>query len=546
MVPVAYYAVLVTAWMLLSASTALRPGRRGIFAALAYPVGWAAGELPAQAIVIQGGLLGLLWWWGWPRTHWLSVVIGVLAGLVIIENIVLVLIAFYSRRIVRKAMANSPRRPLEIPRPRDDFFGTWWRTALQIPYHPRGMQLITDIAYGPLERNRLDVWRMSTTPMNAPVIFYIHGGAWTFGNKREQGRPMLHEFVTRGWIAVACNYRLAPKHPWPAQIEDVTRAFGWVKKYVANYGGDPDRVVVAGGSAGGHLAALLSLSADDPTWRPADMQGVSDWSTRGCMPFYGVLEMTGDEEHWHGLGRGLRILLEGRVVQTPYGENENLYRQMSPLHRIHVAAPPFFVVQGGNDTLVDVNVARGFVQAFTRIALAPIYHVELPFTQHAFDVTASPRTSATTRAAVAFATSVNQPRRALSPTLVARFQSPPTQLLVELSPGQWVGAQEAATGLGPFPIVSADNPFSQCLGEDVNAPHRVEFGEVLARHGIGVRRTMARDPSGDWPDEQGVALLDTSREFAVALARAFDQLAFYVVSEEGVVVCRSYDGLVLD
>jgi len=75
--------------------------------------------------------------------------------------------------------------------------------------------------------------------LRAPVLLYVHGGSWTFGDKREQGRPMLHEFVRRGWIAVVPNYRLAPRHPWPAQIEDVTRALGWVKKNIATYGGDP-------------------------------------------------------------------------------------------------------------------------------------------------------------------------------------------------------------------------------------------------------------------------------------------------------------------
>jgi acetyl esterase/lipase len=155
-------------------------------------------------------------------------------------------------------------------------------------------------------------------------------------------------------------------------------------------------------------------------------EGVADWSVRGCMSFYGVLEMTGDETHWHGLGRGLLILLEGRVVkQQQFDEHEDIYHAMSPLEKIDVDAPPFLVVQGGNDTLVDVNVARDFVEKFRVTALSPIYYVELPFTQHAFDVTASPRTSATTRAAVAFATSVTQPRPSLTTLLVDGYQSPP-------------------------------------------------------------------------------------------------------------------------
>ena len=538
----AYFVLALSAWLLLSASTALRPGRRGIFAALAYPVGWAAGELAAQAIVVEGLLLGLLWWWGWPRTHSLVVVILAITALVVIENVALVAISFHSRTIVRRAMGTNPRRPLATPRPRDDYFGKWWRTALQIPFHPRHMQIIRNVVYGPERRNRLDVWRTSTTPSSAPVVFYIHGGAWTFGDKREQGRPMLHEFVERGWIAVVCNYRLAPRYPWPAQMQDVTRTLGWIKKNIATYGGDPDRVVVSGGSAGGHLAALLALSANDKTWRPAGCEGVPDWSVRGCMSFYGVLEMTGDETHWHGLGRGLLILLEGRVVQQPFDEHQDVYHAMSPLERIDTDAPPFLVVQGGNDTLVDVNVARDFVEKFRVTALSPIYYVELPFTQHAFDVTASPRTSATTRAAVAFATSVTQPRPSLTTLLVDGYQSPPTQLLVEVSNGRGGPATDAAHELGPFSVVTGDNPFSRPQEDDANAMRRHELLGLVADHDVDVRATIARDPTGQWPDEQGVALIGRGHDFAQALARAFEQFAFYDVTEEAVVVRSCVDG----
>jgi len=403
---VAYVVALVSAFLVISAATALRPGRRGLLAVFAYPVGWAAGELAFQGIVVEFLALGILHWWGWPRTHWLALLVNVLACVVLAENLILLGILFDTRRLVRRQMRASPRAPLEVGRARDDRFGSWWRTALQLSLHPRDMQLVRNVAYGPAARHRLDVWRTSTTPLGAPVIFYLHGGAWTFGDKREQGRPMLHEFVRRGWVVVAPNYRLAPGDPWPAQIEDAVRALGWIKKNVATFGGDPNRVVVAGGSAGGHLAALLALTSDDPTWRPIEMRDVADWSVRGAISFYGVLEMTGDERYWRSLGRGLRVLLESRVVQVPYLGHEALYEALSPYHRVHAQAPPFLVIQGVNDTLVDVKVARDFVERFRSVASAPVYYVELPFTQHAFDVTASPRTSATTRAAVAFAESV--------------------------------------------------------------------------------------------------------------------------------------------
>jgi acetyl esterase/lipase len=535
----AYFVVLVSAFLVLSAATALRPGRRGLSAILAYPVGWAAGELPVQGIVSQVALLGLLAWWGWPSVAWLELLIDVLAVVSVAQNLMLVFIAFYSRRIVRRAMASSPVAPLKISRARDDEFGAWWRTAMQFPFHPRDMQLVKNVVYGPLPRQRLDVWRMSTTPLHAPVVLYVHGGSWIMGDKREQGRPMLHEFVRRGWIAVVPNYRLAPRHPWPAQIQDVTRALGWVKKNIATYGGDPERVVVSGGSAGGHLAALVALSSKDATWRPGDLADVVDWSVRGALAFYGVLETTGDEAHWRGLGRGIRILLERRIVQVPYEGNEPFYRAMSPFDRIGADAPPFFVVQGRNDTLVDVQVARDFVTKFREVAHAPIYYVELPFTQHAFDISASPRTSATTRAAVAFAESVVQ-RPRLTSSLVKSYQVPPTELVVKVSTGEWVGAREAARELGPFTVLTSDNPFSNALSAEENAQRRGELHADLRRRGVRVRHAIGRDPMGAWPVEEGFALLDQSIEFARDLARAWDQFAIYDVSEDHVLV-RSVD-----
>ncbi len=541
----AYFVALASGFLVLSAATALRPGRRGLFAALAYPVGWAAGELAGQGVVAEAALVGLLWGGGWPTTNWLSLLVLVLASVVVVENLALLAILFRSRSVVRRAMERSLDRPLKVPTPSEDLFGNWWRTALLVPFHPRDMQISRNIAYGPLERHRLDVWRTSTTPKDAPVIYYLHGGAWTFGDKREQGRPMLHEFVRRGWVVVAINYRLAPKFPWPAQIEDATRALGWIKKNIATYGGDPDRVVIAGGSAGGHLASLLALSADDHTWRPEQMSDVTDWSVRGAMSFYGVLEMTGDQEHWRGLGRGIRLLLERRVVQFPYTGHEELYRSLSPYERIAKDAPPFFVVQGVNDTLVDVNVARAFVSKFRDVAFAPIYHIELPFTQHAFDVTASPRTSATTRAAVAFAESVALKRPTISNELVANYQVPPTQLLVNVGNDTWLNAQEAASTLGPFCVVTSDNPFSQALNEHENETRRRSMRASLERHGATFVETRSRDVSGQWSDELGFALLGSARENAKALARSWNQFAYYDVDTRAVTVRDAHSDVVL-
>src|ERR1700690_4394643 len=109
----AYFVTLGSGFLVLSAATALRPGRKGLSAVLAYPVGWAAGELPVQGIVTESALLGLLAWWGWPTTQWLNLLVFVLAIVAFVENLALVFIAFYARRIVRRSMAEAPE-PLQI------------------------------------------------------------------------------------------------------------------------------------------------------------------------------------------------------------------------------------------------------------------------------------------------------------------------------------------------------------------------------------------------------------------------------------------------
>ena len=532
----AYVVALVSAWLALVAMTALRPRRRGVLAALSYPVGWVAGELPTQAITVELALLGLLAWWGWP-VGWIDPVVAVLALVVIGGNLALFVAAWQARRVVVAAMANAPDRPLVVAGPREDVYGRWWRTALKLPFHPRGLIVTKNVPYGPEPRHRLDVWRTREDLAGAPVIFYIHGGAWTFGDKREQGRPMLHEFCARGWIVVAANYRLAPRDPWPAQIEDVIRTLAWVKREIAAYGGDPERVVIAGGSAGGHLAALAALAGDDPAWRAGEDASL-DLSVRGCLSFYGVLEMTGDEDHWRGLGQGLRRLLEHRVVQMSYAGHEDLYRSLSPLHRLRAGAPPFFVVQGVTDTLVDVQVARNFVDAFRARCVAPIYYVELPLTQHAFDLTASPRTSATTRAAITFAEAVAAPRPPLESWLEV-YRVPPCELVVETEDGS-VDAVTYATWRGPFYVVTSDNPGSIARGDADNAADRADCAARLVARGLRAVSTRALDPSGVHPEELGFVVAD--RDLALGFARRYGQLAIYEVTAEGVAVLDARNG----
>jgi acetyl esterase/lipase len=246
-------------------------------------------------------------------------------------------------------------------------------------------------------RHRLDVYRSRLAPPErAPVMVYVHGGGWVIGDKREQGKPMMFELVARGWVCVAINYRLSPKATWPDHIVDVKRALAWVKEHVGEYGGDPEFVAISGGSAGGHLCALAALTAGDPVFQPG-FEG-ADTSVQAAVPFYGVMDLTSDPEGSAVFGPGLVEMLEKTVMKVKEADHPEVFRNASPTYRVQPDAPPFFVLQGTNDTLVPVETARRFVARLRAVSRSPVAYAEFPLAQHAFDVLASLRTQASTSA----------------------------------------------------------------------------------------------------------------------------------------------------
>jgi acetyl esterase/lipase len=267
-----------------------------------------------------------------------------------------------------------------------------------IPFKGRAVDVTRNLDYGGdgSPRQRLDIYRSRLAPPDkAPVMVYVHGGAWVIGEKREQGKPMMFELVARGWVCVAINYRLSPKATWPDQIVDVKRAVAWVKEHIADYGGDPSFVAISGGSAGGHLCALLALSAHDPAFQPGFEE--ADTSVQACVPFYGVVDLTRSAEASR-FGTGMMEMLEKSVMKVKEAEHPEVFRDASPTCRVRSDAPPFFVLHGRNDSLVPVETARAFVRRLRAASRAPVAYAELPLAQHAFDVLASLRCQATTSA----------------------------------------------------------------------------------------------------------------------------------------------------
>lgn len=123
-------------------------------------------------------------------------------------------------------------------------------------------QVTRDVAYGPDARNRLDVF-VREGAAKAPVLVFLHGGGFVMGDKHTEGSPFysnVGEFAARmGWVGVPMTYRLAPAHKFPAGAEDIAAAVGWLRDNVAQYGGDPDRIVLSGQSAGAaHVASYVA------------------------------------------------------------------------------------------------------------------------------------------------------------------------------------------------------------------------------------------------------------------------------------------------
>ena len=129
---------------------------------------------------------------------------------------------------------------------------------------PRGGEVVRDIAYGDDERHRLDVYLPLGADGPAPVAIFLHGGGFIRGDKAD--RYHVGDYFSRhGILAVLPNYRLGPRHRWPAGAEDVAAALGWARAHVARHGGNPDHIVLVGESAGAaHIAAATLLRRFHP------------------------------------------------------------------------------------------------------------------------------------------------------------------------------------------------------------------------------------------------------------------------------------------
>jgi len=256
------------------------------------------------------------------------------------------------------------------------------------------VEVIRHIPYGPAGvRQQLDIYRPRFIPEEGcPVLLQIHGGAWMMGDKGGQALPLMYELASRGWICVAANYRLSPSVSFPTHLHDCKAALCWIRENGREYGMNPDFVAVTGGSAGGHLSAMMGLTENRAEFQPDHPD--TDTSVQACIPFYGVYDFLVRYDQ-HPNRSVYERFLTGRVLHETLQDNPELWDLASPVAQIHPEAPPFMVVHGALDSLAAVTEGQVFSQKLRETSNNPVVYLELPGAEHAWEVVHSLRTEHT-------------------------------------------------------------------------------------------------------------------------------------------------------
>ncbi len=321
-----------------------------------------------------------------------------------------------------------------------------WRLLAPFAWHHRSVERMRNVEYARVggHRLRLDIYRPRERgpAVRRPAVLQIHGGAWVMGDKRSQGVPLLTHLAACGWVGFNVNYRLSPVATFPDHLIDLKRALAWIRAHADELGVDPGFIAVTGGSAGGHLAALMALTAGDPRYQPGFEQ--ADTSVQAAVPFYGIYDFT------NRLGTHPRVffrLLERYVVKAFLDEEPERYREASPLDHIRPDAPPFLIIHGDRDTLAPLADARLFARELAAVSRAPVIFAELRGAQHAFDVFVSPRSIPVIEAVERFLTAMSLVRGDLGADLGVAAGPPGLQVVTGgggVAAGERVGLEGGA------------------------------------------------------------------------------------------------------
>ncbi len=404
----------------------------------------AVGYVPFIAViaaVLAGVGAGYGSWW-----------VAVPAGLAAVGAIAVIVRVGTAR--VDLAGALGPGWDDRIPaRLRSGMVRRWWTGRLANSAQPR---LRRDVAFATVPGTdhvlRCDVWQppAGVTPSRVAVV-YLYGSGYMLLDKDFATRPLFRHLASRGHVIVNVAYRLYPQADVPGMAADGLRAVAWVRDHAAELGIDPDRIVLVGGSAGGHLALLGAYGNHAPAVRPPELTG-SDLRVAAVASLYGQVSL--DTMYWHtGQDKtcspddpppdwtappsrtlvrlfgdnAARLRLQflsygGRSILLTGGTPDTVperYAQASALTYLHAQCPPTLLMHGTHDEMAPVAAVRQ-LQARLEQAGVPVTAVYLPHTDHMFDLVGT-RWSPAARVAIytlerfLAAISITEPRAAAHP-----------------------------------------------------------------------------------------------------------------------------------
>lgn len=205
-----------------------------------------------------------------------------------------------------------------------------------------------------------------------PLIVWVHGGAWRAGSKSS---VPIKDLVNQGFAIASVEYRLSSQAAFPAQVHDIKAAIRWLRESASKYGYDPDQVVIAGASAGGHLAALVGVSAKHPDLNGSVAPNSQAADVAAIVSFYGAsnLETILDQSTPHGLNvriPALQLLLRAQPEQDPA-----LAKLASPVNHVGKDDPPILLFHGDQDPQMPINQSHELQGAYDRAGVEAIFDV---------------------------------------------------------------------------------------------------------------------------------------------------------------------------
>ncbi len=238
-------------------------------------------------------------------------------------------------------------------------------SAQQVPpfEKPENVEVQRDVVYGRGgDRDlKLDLFLPKEQGPARPAIVFVHGGGWSGGNRLAFQRQAAH-LAGKGYVGACVEYRLSGEAKFPAALEDCKAAVRWVRAEAKRLNVDPDRIAAVGGSAGGHLVAMLGTT--DSSAGLEGKGGHPDFSSRVqlVVPFNGVFDLRGGRDDASGS--------VSKFLGASFAEAPETYRKASPITYVSKDDPPFLFLHGTADTTVAIEQSRRMARALKDAGVA--------------------------------------------------------------------------------------------------------------------------------------------------------------------------------